>query len=107
MAQMSNLSVSLTESIQFKLKNISKFEDALNILGDKNPTHLITPSSKARRKLLHTLGNSRNGVHRLGKVGAKPDRIERSEEREREMFQTSNTREYVLRFPFSSKGSTS
>ncbi len=62
----------------------SKYEDALNILGDKNPTHLITPSSKARRKLLHTSGNSRNGAHRPGKGGAKPDRMEKSAERERE-----------------------
>lgn len=54
------------------------------MLGEKNPSHLITTSSKARRKLQHTSGNLRNGMHKGGKVVGKPDRIERSEERERE-----------------------
>ncbi|KAI4133797.1 MAG: hypothetical protein LQ347_002053, partial [Umbilicaria vellea] len=61
-----------------------KFEEALLILGDKNPTHLLSTSSKARRKLQHANGSLRNGTHMNGKVATKPDRIERSEERDRE-----------------------
>ncbi|MCJ1310499.1 anaphase promoting complex subunit cdc16 [Agyrium rufum] len=61
----------------------SKFEEALGILGEKNPTHLISTSSKARRKLQHTSSNLRTGIAKGGKLG-RPDRIERSEEREKE-----------------------
>ncbi len=61
----------------------SRFEEALNILGEKNPSHLIATSSKVRRKLQHTSGNLRNGT-KDGKVGSRPDRIEKSEERDRE-----------------------
>lgn len=61
-----------------------KYEEALSILGDKNPTHLISTSSKARRKLQHANGSLRNGTHMNGKAATKPDRIERSEERDRE-----------------------
>lgn len=63
----------------------SKYEEALAILGEKNPTHLITTSSKARRKLLHTGANLHNGALRSGKLlPGRLDRIERSEERDRE-----------------------
>lgn len=62
----------------------SKFDEALNILGDKNPTHLLATSSKARRKLQHTSGNLRNGAQKHGKTNGRPDRIDVSEERERE-----------------------
>ena len=62
----------------------SKYDEALHILGDNNPTHLIATSSKARRKLQHTTGSLRNGSLRAGKGNGRPDRIERSEERERE-----------------------
>lgn len=61
----------------------NRFEEALNILGDKNPTHLIATSSKVRRKLQHTSGNLRNGA-KSGKATGRSDRIEKSEERERE-----------------------
>lgn len=61
-----------------------KYEEALSILGDKNPTHLISTSSKARRKLQHTNGSLRNGTPQNGKAVTRPDRIERSEERDRE-----------------------
>ena len=61
-----------------------KFEEALSVLGDKNPTHLISTSSKARRKLQHTNGILRNGTLKNGKAVSRPDRIERSEERDRE-----------------------
>ncbi|CAG8952912.1 hypothetical protein HYFRA_00007626 [Hymenoscyphus fraxineus] len=39
----------------------SRFEEALGVLGDKNPTHLITSSSNSRRKIQHTSGHSRTG----------------------------------------------
>lgn len=61
-----------------------KYEEALSILGDKNPTHLISTSSKARRKLQHVNGSLRNRTLTNGKAAIKPDRIERSEERDRE-----------------------
>ncbi|MCJ1245620.1 anaphase promoting complex subunit cdc16 [Trapelia coarctata] len=60
-----------------------KFDEALMILSDKNPTHLISTSSKARRKLQHTSGTLRNGVAKV-KAAGRLDRIERSEERDRE-----------------------
>ena len=61
-----------------------KFDEALVILGEKNPTHLILTTSKARRKLQHTSGNLRNGVAKIGKPLLRTDRIKRSEERDRE-----------------------
>ncbi|EEH49686.1 anaphase promoting complex subunit CDC16 [Paracoccidioides brasiliensis Pb18] len=62
----------------------NKFDQALAILGDHNPTHLITSSSNTRRKLQHLNGNS-NVTLRNGKsASSRTDRIERSEERERE-----------------------
>lgn len=38
----------------------SRFEEALSVLGEKNPTHLITSSSNSRRKLQHTGGSGRS-----------------------------------------------
>lgn len=61
----------------------SKYEEALSILGDKNPSHLIVSPSKTRRKLHHTNGTLRPG-NKYGKATGKPERIERSEERDRE-----------------------
>ena len=63
-----------------------KYEEALSILGDKNPSHLIISPSKTRRKLHYTNGALRPG-NRHGKATGKPERIERSE-RDRE--NTSN-----------------
>ena len=60
-----------------------KYEEALSILGDTNPTHLIISPSKARRKLHHTNGTLRP-ASKHGKSNVRPDRIERSEERDRE-----------------------
>ncbi|KAK4694869.1 anaphase-promoting complex subunit 6, partial [Lecanoromycetidae sp. Uapishka_2] len=60
-----------------------KFEEALSILGEKNPSHLIISPSKTRRKLQHTNGNLRPGT-KNGKANGKPERIEKSEERDRE-----------------------
>ena len=64
-----------------------KYEEALSILGDKNPSHLIISPSKTRRKLQHTNGALRPG-NRHGKAAGRPERIEKSEERDRE--NTSN-----------------
>lgn len=61
----------------------SKYEEALSILGDKNPSHLIISPSKTRRKLNHTNGTLRPG-NKHGKATQKPERIEKSEERDRE-----------------------
>ena len=44
----------------------------------------MSTSSKARRKLQHTSGNLRNGTGKGAKLTGRPDRIEKSEERERE-----------------------
>ena len=60
-----------------------KYEEALSILGERNPSHLIISPSKTRRKLHHTNGALRPG-NRHGKPTGKPERIERSEERDRE-----------------------
>ncbi|KAK0510698.1 hypothetical protein JMJ35_007130 [Cladonia borealis] len=60
-----------------------KYEEALSILGDTNPTHLIISPSKTRRKLQHTNGTLRP-ASKHGKSNVRPDRIERSEERDRE-----------------------
>ena len=60
-----------------------KHEEALSILGERNPSHLIISPSKTRRKLHHTNGALRPG-NRHGKTTGKPERIERSEERDRE-----------------------
>ncbi|KAL8688001.1 MAG: hypothetical protein Q9218_005980, partial [Villophora microphyllina] len=68
---------------------LSKFEDALEILGDKTPGHLLGNINKSRRKLQQTSGNARNGVHhRKGSGHANGGR--NSEEREREL--TSDTK---------------
>ncbi|PGH00583.1 hypothetical protein AJ80_09154 [Polytolypa hystricis UAMH7299] len=62
----------------------NKFDQALTILGDHNPTHLISSSGSRRRKLQHLNGHSRVTL-RNGRSGtSRADRIERSEERERE-----------------------
>lgn len=62
----------------------SKYDDALNVLGDKTPSHLIATSSKVRRKLQHTSSNLRNGSLKVDKGTGRTDRIDRSEERDRE-----------------------
>ncbi|KAL8724000.1 MAG: hypothetical protein Q9181_007034, partial [Wetmoreana brouardii] len=61
----------------------SKYEDALAILGDKTPAHLLSNTNKSRRKLQQTSGNARNGVHRRGT--GRTDGRGNSEEWEREL----------------------
>ena len=60
----------------------SRFEEALNILGDKNPAHLLSSSDRVRRKLQHL--DTRNGASKTGKMPQRTERIDRSEERDRE-----------------------
>ena len=61
-----------------------KYEEALTILGEKNPSHLIISPSKTRRKLQHTNGTTRHGSKAGKGAAARADRIEKSEERDRE-----------------------
>lgn len=62
----------------------NKFEQALSILGDHNPTDLINCASNSRRKVQHLNGNS-HVTFRTGKNAAsRTDRTQRSEEKEKE-----------------------
>ncbi|KAK5119864.1 hypothetical protein LTR85_007190 [Meristemomyces frigidus] len=62
----------------------NRHDDALALLGDKNPVHLITTADAARRKLQH-LTNT-NGLsskqHGKSKVPSRSERADRSEERD-------------------------
>ncbi|KAH9875940.1 hypothetical protein IAQ61_003405 [Plenodomus lingam] len=60
-----------------------KVDDALRVLGDKNPTHLISTPGSARTKLRHVDVNSRAGS-RHHKSGTRTDRVPTSEERDHE-----------------------
>jgi anaphase-promoting complex subunit 6 len=68
-----------------------KYEQALAILGDDNPTHLITTTHNARRKLAHVNGVSSKYPSHRGIKGHR-DRIEASEERERDREQERELR---------------
>ncbi|KAL8739701.1 MAG: hypothetical protein Q9190_007518 [Brigantiaea leucoxantha] len=60
----------------------SKFEDALLVLGEKNPAHLIASTAKHRRKLQHrSVGSVRGKPSRTASNG-RLESIERSEEEE-------------------------
>ncbi|KAM0717805.1 hypothetical protein Q7P37_006137 [Cladosporium fusiforme] len=59
-----------------------RHEDALGILGDKNPTHLLSTTDGARRKL-QGLGNGVSSKqHGKTKMPTRIERADRSEERE-------------------------
>lgn len=62
----------------------SKFDQALQILGEHNPTHLITTASNSRRKIQHRNGNSHITLRNGKSTASRLDRAERGEERERE-----------------------
>ncbi|KAF2703027.1 TPR-like protein [Pleomassaria siparia CBS 279.74] len=62
---------------------LGKTEDALSILGDKNPTHLISAPGSARQKLRHVDVNTRGGA-RHHKMGSRSERQPTSEERDKE-----------------------
>lgn len=57
-----------------------RFEEALQVLGEKNPTHLISSANNSRRKLQHTNGHSRNGSVHHSKASSKSDRSARRDE---------------------------
>lgn len=61
----------------------NRHEDALGILGDKNPTHLTTTVASARRKLQH-LSNGKSSQHGKAKMPTRVERADRSEERDAE-----------------------
>ncbi|KZF20184.1 cell division cycle protein-like protein [Xylona heveae TC161] len=61
-----------------------RFEEALTVLGEKNPTHLISTAGNSRRKLLHAESSLRNGSTRHTKTAHRSARVDRSEERDRE-----------------------
>ncbi|KAF1813597.1 tetratricopeptide [Eremomyces bilateralis CBS 781.70] len=61
----------------------SKFEEALVVLGDKNPVHLISAPGSARRKRQH-IDALVHGKLRNGKGAVRSDRIDRSDERDHE-----------------------
>jgi anaphase-promoting complex subunit 6 len=67
-----------------------KFDQALSILGEENPTHLISTTNNARRKLAHVNGISSKHANQRSKLHR--DRIEISEERERDRDQEKEIR---------------
>jgi anaphase-promoting complex subunit 6 len=58
----------------------SKFEEALALLGDKNPVHLISGPGETRRKLQHISKHVRNGTGKEARM-IKVERLDRSEDR--------------------------
>ena len=54
----------------------SRFDEALSILGEKDPTHLISAPSKSRRKLQPDITSSRDSY---GKKLDRPDRAKKTE----------------------------
>ncbi|KAF2179816.1 TPR-like protein [Zopfia rhizophila CBS 207.26] len=62
---------------------LGKLDEALSILGDKNPTHLISAPGSARTKLRHVDIHPRAGG-RHQKTGSRTDRVPTSEERDKE-----------------------
>ena len=61
-----------------------KYDEALAILGEKNPTHLLSSAGNNRRKFQHLNGTGRHGTTKTTRAGSVRDRIDRSEERGRE-----------------------
>ncbi|KAH7071435.1 hypothetical protein BKA63DRAFT_517961 [Paraphoma chrysanthemicola] len=62
---------------------LGKIDEALQTLGDKNPTHLISAPGSARQKLRHVDVNTRAGA-RHNKTASRNERLPTSEERDRE-----------------------
>ncbi|KAI9850593.1 MAG: anaphase promoting complex subunit cdc16, partial [Thelocarpon superellum] len=59
----------------------SRYDEALTVLGDKNPTHLVSNAGHRRRKLQHAEGSGRGAASRAGKAGSKSGRRESGGER--------------------------
>ncbi len=62
----------------------NRHEDALALLGEKNPVHLMTTSDPVRRKLQHVSNGLISKSHAKSKLASRSERIDRSEERDRE-----------------------
>lgn len=67
----------------------NRHEEALQILGEKNPVHLVTTTDAARRKLQHLSSNGNGNSltskqQRKSKLPTRLERADRSEERDRE-----------------------
>ncbi|KAK3696338.1 anaphase-promoting complex subunit Cut9 [Vermiconidia calcicola] len=62
----------------------NKHEEALDLLGEKNPVHLVTTSDSARRKLQHLSNGLSSKQHGKTKLPSRTQRADRSEERDRE-----------------------
>ena len=61
-----------------------KYDEALALLGDKNPDHLISAPGSARRKLQHVDNTLRNSKVKDTKSTQRTDRVDRSEDRDQE-----------------------
>ncbi|PNS21155.1 Anaphase-promoting complex subunit cut9 [Sphaceloma murrayae] len=59
-----------------------RFDEALNTLGDKSPTHLFSSADRLRRKLQHV--EHRSGQSKSSRMPHRSDRIDRSEDRDNE-----------------------
>ena len=66
-----------------------RYDHALNILGEDDPVHLISTKQHARRKIAHVNGASRHGAKAMR---GQKDRIDVSEERDREREQSKELR---------------
>lgn len=64
--------------------NQNRHEDALTLLGEKNPVHLVTTPNSARRKLLHVSNGLPSKQFAKSKLPTRSERADRSEERDRE-----------------------
>nr|POE87599.1 anaphase-promoting complex subunit cut9 [Quercus suber] len=62
----------------------NRHEDALALLGDKNPVHLITTVDAARRKQQHLSNGLSSRQHGKTKIPSMLHRADRSEERDQE-----------------------
>ena len=62
----------------------NRVEDALGVLGEKNPLHLAASSDSARRKLQHLSNGPSSKQHGKSKLHPRTERADRSEERDRE-----------------------
>lgn len=61
----------------------NRFEEALNILGENNPTHLIGTAGNNRRKMQHTSGHSRsNSIHHSKASSKSSSRRDEAEQEE-------------------------
>jgi anaphase-promoting complex subunit 6 len=63
---------------------LNQHDEALSILGDKNPVHLVTTNDASRRKLQHVGNGLSSKQHGKSRLVGRIDRVDRSEEREHE-----------------------